>query len=88
MFTSFGRETARKYSEDEIRSILTSLDGGEYGTILRAKGMVDSGEGRFIYFDYVPGEQNVREGSPDVIGRICVIGSDICEDKIAELFGL
>lgn len=88
VFTSYGKETARKYTEEEIKSILSSLDGGEYGTILRTKGMVDSGEGQFIYFDYVPGEQNVRYGVPDVIGRICVIGSDICEDKIAQLFGI
>ena len=87
IFTSWGRETARKYAEDEIRAILAQLDNEEkYGMILRAKGIVDAKDGEWIYFDYVPGEIDVRRGSPAVTGRFCVIGSKMNEDALKELF--
>ena len=88
VFTSWGKETPNKYSAEQIRSILDQLDGGEFGAILRAKGMVPSEDGTWIYFDYVPGEQDVRKGKPEVTGKLCVIGSKLAEDKIAELFGV
>ena len=87
IFTSWGRETARKYAEDEIRAILAQLDDEEkYGMILRAKGIVDAKDGEWIYFDYVPGEIDVRRGSPAVTGRFCVIGSKMNENALKELF--
>ena len=70
-----------------MESILNALDTGKYGTVLRAKGMV-AGEGEWIFFDYVPGEQDVRGGSAQIIGRLCVIGSELKEDALAKLFGL
>ncbi|MBQ4624973.1 MAG: GTP-binding protein [Clostridia bacterium] len=85
-FTSWGFETARKYTEEEIKQILTALDGEEYGSVLRAKGMVDGGD-HWIYFDYVPGEPEVRTGAACIIGKICVIGAELHEGKLAELFG-
>ncbi len=89
VFTSWGRETNRKYSGEEIEKILSSLGNEEvFGTILRAKGIVASDKDKWIHFDYVPGEPDVREGSSAVMGRICVIGAKINEEKIAELFGL
>ena len=89
IFTSWGRETARRYSEDEIRAILAQLgDESRFGMILRAKGIVDATDGEWIYFDYVPGEIDVRRGSPAVTGRFCVIGSKMKEDALKELFGL
>ena len=88
VFTSWGKETPNKYSTEQIQSILDQLDGGEFGAILRAKGMVPSEDGTWIYFDYVPGEQDVRKGKPEVTGKLCVIGSKLAEDKIAELFGV
>ncbi len=88
VFTSWGKETAKKYSQEDISNILAELeDSGKYGTILRAKGIV-AGENEWIHFDYIPGSPDVRLGSAGVTGRICVIGSGICEEKIAELFGL
>ncbi|MBR6747904.1 MAG: GTP-binding protein, partial [Clostridia bacterium] len=84
-FTSWGFETARVYAREEIEAILAALDTGDYGMILRAKGMVNGGDG-WIYFDYVPEESGVRSGSPCFTGRICVIGVDLDEDKLAELF--
>ena len=87
IFTSWGRETARKFSEEELRGILAKLDDQEkYGMILRAKGIVDAVDGEWIYFDYVPGEIDVRRGSPAVTGRFCVIGSKMNEDALKELF--
>ena len=87
IFTSWGRETARRYSEDEIRAILAQLgDESRFGMILRAKGIVDATDGEWIYFDYVPGEIDVRRGSPAVTGRFCVIGSKMNEDALKELF--
>ena len=88
VFTSWGMETAKSYSKEEIENILTALDSGEYGMILRSKGMVAGAEGTWIYFDYVPQEHDVREGKPEVTGKLCVIGSELKEEKIAELFGV
>lgn len=89
MFTSWGRETVRKYTMDEMRDILMKLtDTDEYGTVLRAKGMVPDENGAWIYFDMVPGEQDIRTGSPEYTGRLCVIGADLKEDNIAALFGV
>lgn len=89
VFTSFGAETAKKYSKEQILNILSSLSNeNEFGVILRAKGIVASDNGEWIHFDYIPDSPDVRLGSPDVIGRICVIGSKICEDKIRSLFEL
>jgi G3E family GTPase len=89
VFSSWGHETARRFSEQEIRAILAKLgDAESYGMILRAKGIVDATDGEWIYFDYVPGEIDVRRGSPAVTGRFCVIGSKMKEDALKELFGL
>ena len=87
VFTSWGMETPRKFSEDELKATLSALqDEAKYGMILRAKGLVDSGEGEWIYFDYVPGEVDIRRGGAAVIGRFCVIGSKINEQALKELF--
>ena len=80
-------ETPKKFSEEEIHTILTALDGGEYGKVLRAKGIVN-GESGWIEFDYVPEEHEVRAGHPDYTGRLCVIGAELHEDKLRTLFGL
>ena len=88
VFTSFGKETAKKFTADEIENALKALqDEEKYGVILRAKGIVAS-DGEWIYFDYVPGESDVRTGEADVIGRLCVIGSKINETALCELFGI
>ena len=87
VFTSWGMETPAVYSREEIEHILAELDREEiYGMVLRAKGMVPSAVGGWIYFDYVPEESNIRSGKPDVTGKFCVIGSQLKEDKLAELF--
>ena len=87
IFVSWGMETPSRYSEEEIRNILEKLDDeGSYGIILRAKGMVPDNEGRWIHFDYVPEETEIRYGAADVTGKICVIGSGLREDAIADLF--
>ncbi len=87
IFVSWGMETPAKYSEEEIRQILSKLEDEEtYGIILRSKGMVPDTEGRWIHFDYVPGETEVRFGAADVTGKICVIGAQLKEDAIADLF--
>lgn len=89
IFTSWGKETPHKFTREQIEQVLkTFCDSEEYGTILRAKGMVESLDGSWIYFDMVPGEYELREGEPDYTGRLCVIGSELKEDKIAELFGI
>ena len=89
IFTSWGRETARKFSEEGVRAILAQLDDAEkYGMVLRAKGIVDATDGEWIYFDFVPGEIDIRRGSPAVTGRFCVIGSKMNEDALKELFQL
>ncbi|MBU3874558.1 GTP-binding protein [Faecalicatena sp. AGMB00832] len=88
VFTSWGCETIKKYTKDEISDILKALEAdGAYGTILRAKGMV-AGDSEWIYFDMVPEEHEVRSGAAEYTGRICVIGSDLNEEKLAELFGV
>ena len=89
MFTSWGQETAKKFDREQMRMTLDVLaHTADYGTVLRAKGMVADTEGGWIYFDLVPGEFELREGEADVTGRLCVIGSELKEDKLAELFGL
>ena len=89
VFTSWGQETPRKYTKEEVESILKALsETNEYGTILRAKGMLPAQDGTWIYFDMVPAEYDIREGAPEYTGRLCVIGSDIKEDKLEELFRL
>ena len=86
VFTSWGRETAHKYSRDALEQALAALDGGEYGMILRAKGIVDGGADGWLEFDMVPGEHEVRPSTPDVTGKLCVIGSQLKEAEIAALF--
>ena len=89
VFTSWGRETAKKYTKEEIEAALKKLSEAEdLGVILRAKGMVDGKDGQWIYFDMVPEEYEVRTGTPQITGKICVIGSKMAEDKIAEIFGV
>ena len=88
VFTSWGRETAKKYTAEQISSILEELDSGEYGIVLRAKGIVAGVDGKWIHFDHVPGEADVRFGSADVMGRICVIGSKLNEEAVSKLFGV
>ena len=87
VFQSWGMETPAKYSEEEIREILAKLDDADtYGIVLRSKGMVPDGQGGWIHFDYVPEETEVRLGAADVTGKICVIGSGLKEDALADLF--
>ena len=88
MFTSWGAETVKKYSEADINRILTALDTGDYGAILRAKGIVAAADGKWLHYDYVPEEHEVRYGAADYTGRICVIGSNLNEEKLHELFML
>ena len=88
VFTSWGRETARKFTADEIEGCLKALEDEKYGTVLRAKGIVPAADGTWIHFDYVPGEPDVRTGSSAIIGRLCVIGSKIDENALAELFNV
>ena len=89
VFTSFGVETVKTFTVEEITAILEKFaEGDDYGMILRAKGIVDSTDGKWIHFDYVPGEPDVRYGTPAVIGALCVIGVGIDNDKIKELFGI
>lgn len=85
VFTSWGHETAHKYSHNELESILTVLDSGEYGAVLRAKGIVDGGD-TWYEFDMVPGEHEIRTCGPDVTGKVCVIGSQLKEHEVEELF--
>ncbi len=86
VFTSWGMESPKKYTSEKIGEILKALDSGEYGQILRAKGMVPAEDGTWIYYDYVPEETDVRTGKPQVTGKICVIGAELKEDKLKELF--
>ncbi|OUO31273.1 cobalamin biosynthesis protein CobW [Lachnoclostridium sp. An298] len=89
VFTSWGRETIHTYTKDQISNILKELETDEsYGNVLRAKGMVAGADGEWIYFDMVPEEHEVRTGAPEYTGRICVIGAELNEDKLAALFGL
>ena len=88
VFTSWGVETVKVFTESELETILTALDSGDYGAILRAKGIVHGEDGKWLHFDFVPEEHQVRFGAADYTGRLCVIGSQLKEDKLAELFGL
>ena len=89
VFTSWGRETIKKYTREGLEKMLEALSASEdYGIILRAKGMLPAENGTWIYFDMVPEETEIREGAPEYTGRLCVIGSKLKEDKLAELFGL
>ena len=89
VFASWGMETPRKYTEAELREILSQLgDAVQYGIVLRAKGILDASDGEWLYFDYVPGEMEIRRGAAGVTGRFCVIGSHIREDALKELFCL
>ncbi len=88
VFTSWGMETPRKFTGEELRGILSALDEGRCGLVLRAKGIVDSTDGDWIYFDYVPGETDIRRGAAAVTGRFCVIGSKLDEKALKELFNI
>ena len=89
MFTSWGMETHHKYKQEEIRGILERMaDSQEFGMILRAKGMIPAEDGTWIYFDLVPGEYELRQGTPDVTGRLCVIGTELKTEEIEKVFGV
>ena len=89
IFTSWGKETPHKFTKAEIEMAVKALaESSDYGEVLRAKGMVENTDGGWIYFDMVPGEYEVREGEPDYTGRLCVIGTDIDEKQLEELFGI
>ena len=88
VFTSWGVETVRAFSEAELSQMLGALDGERYGVVLRAKGIVPCAEGGWLHFDYTPGEQNIRHGAADVTGRLCVIGSKLDEHGLSALFGV
>lgn len=89
MFTSWGVETPRQYTTEEVQQALEGLDDSNAcGIVLRAKGILPSTDGRWIHFDYVPGESNVRFGSAEYTGRLCVIGSQLNEDTLKKLFCL
>ena len=88
VFTSWGKETPKVFAQADIERMLAALDSGEYGKILRAKGIVAGENGAWIEFDFVPEEHQVRPGHPDYTGRLCVIGAELKEDKLAALFGL
>ena len=89
VFVSWGAETVKPFTEDELERILTALDSGEYGAILRAKGIVAAADGgQWLHYDFVPEEHQIRRGPADYTGRLCVIGSGLKEDKLQELFGL
>ena len=88
VFTSWGEETVKPFAEIQLHQILTALDSGDYGQIVRAKGIVPNGEGKWLHFDYVPEEHEIRFGPVDYTGRLCVIGAELDEHKLHELFGL
>lgn len=89
VFTSWGKETTHKYTEDELTAALTALGDVTLGTVLRAKGIVPAADGgEWLHFDYVPGAPEIRRGSADYTGRLCVIGSELDEERIASLFGV
>ena len=88
VFTSWGRETAHPYEQQELAAALQALDTGDYGQVLRAKGIVAGTDGKWLYFDYVPGEVEVRTGAAGVTGRLCVIGAELKEDALTSLFHL
>ena len=88
IFASWGVETPKSFPAAELERILTALDDGSYGKIVRAKGIVSGGDGKWLHFDYVPEEHEVREGAADVTGRLCVIGGELAEDRLKALFGV
>ena len=88
VFASWGKETVKPFDKEDLEHILEELDLGECGAILRAKGIVPAGDGSWLHFDYVPGEHEVRTGPADYTGRLCVIGAELKEDRLAALFGL
>ena len=88
VFTSWGVETVKKFEKDAVEKALHALDSGKYGMILRAKGILPAADGSWIHFDYVPEEYNVRTGSADITGKLCVIGSKLDEQGVAQLFGV
>ena len=88
MFTSWGVETAKKYSREDIENALKQLDSGTFGIVLRAKGIVACADGGWIHFDFVPGEMDIRMGGAAIIGKLCVIGSKLDEAGVAGLFGV
>ena len=89
VFTSWGKETPHKFTKADIeKAVKTLAETEEYGSILRAKGMVENVDGGWIYFDMVPGEYEIREGEPDYTGRLCVIGTNVDEKQLEELFGI
>ncbi len=89
VFTSWGVETSKVFTENDLRGMLSALSDGErFGAVLRAKGIVAGEDGKWLHFDYVPGESDVRVGTPEYTGRLCVIGSKLNEEKLAELFGV
>ena len=88
MFTSWGVETSKRFTKEQLEQALEALDSGDYGVVLRAKGIVAGEDGSWLHFDYVPGEVSIRSGSAGVIGRICVIGSQLQQQEIAEVLGV
>ena len=88
MFTSWGVETTKKFTQAELHTALEELDTGAYGSILRAKGILPDTEGNWIHFDYTPGEIEIRAGGADYTGRLCVIGAELKEEGLKEVFGL
>ena len=89
MFVSFGAETTKKFNADALKAALDGfVDAEKYGMVLRAKGIIASDDGRWIHFDYIPGESDVRFGGAGVIGRLCVIGSKLDKDAIGEALGV
>ena len=88
VFTSWGKETAHPYEKQELAAALEALDTGDYGQVLRAKGIVAGTDGKWLHFDYVPGEVEVRDGAAGVTGRLCVIGAELKEDALSSLFHL
>ena len=86
MFSSWGVETTHTFTREQLERILTALDSGEYGAVLRAKGIVPDGQGTWFHFDYVPEEHQLRTGSADYTGRLCVIGSKLNEQGLKALF--
>ncbi len=88
MFTSWGVETHKKFTAEALRHALEVLDGGAFGLVLRAKGIVEGEDGAWLHFDFVPGEIDLRTGSAAVTGKLCVIGSGLNEDGVADLFGV
>ncbi|MBQ7565976.1 MAG: GTP-binding protein, partial [Oscillospiraceae bacterium] len=89
VFTSWGVESPKQFTEDEIASVLAKFAAGnDYGMVLRAKGIVPAADGGWLHFDYVPGEPDIRRGAAGVTGRLCVIGAELKEHEIKELFGV